>query len=249
MPSDPKKGEREYFARIGEDGIAHSLRKPFSEENCPVHLSNVDAIFHFMRPPPARVIEFGCGVGWLSSFFAQRGYEVLGIDISPDAIAAAKDAPLCRGLKNLQFQVGDYEDVVPADFDYAVFYGALHHAEDELLAVKRAYEALKPGGTMIAFETNVGHSLTPSSIKAVQEFGVHEKDMSCAYIAKLGREAGFKRHLVLQRPHQLLKSLYRQTYAKGTSLFDLKARLLLNKLRLIRRLFAPREDKFIVLWK
>src|SRR5215217_7899512 len=91
MQFDPKKGEREYFARIGEAGIAHSLRKPFSDEYCSFNLSSLDALFHFLAPPPAQLIEFGCGVGWLSAFLAQRGYEVTGVDISPDAIAAAKE--------------------------------------------------------------------------------------------------------------------------------------------------------------
>ena len=83
----------------------------------------------------------------------------------------------------------------------------------------------------------------------VAEFGVHEKDMSCTYIAELGRRAGFQRHLVLQRPHQILRSLYRPSYAKGSSSLDLKIRLFLSKLRVIRHLFHRFEDKFIVLWK
>lgn len=250
MLHDPKKGEREYFARIGEAGITHSLQKPFSEEECPKHLSNIDALFHLLRPPPARIVEFGCGVGWLATFLAQRGYEVHGIDISPDAIAAAKNALLSRGLTNLHFAVGDYEDPPPRrDFDYVIFYGALHHAEDEHRAVQHAYAALRPGGTMIAFETDDDHATQSASIKAVREFGVHEKNMSCAYIAELGQKAGFTRHLILQRPHQILRCLYRPSYERGTGGFDLKFRLFLSKLRVIRHLFHRYEDKFVVLWK
>jgi 2-polyprenyl-3-methyl-5-hydroxy-6-metoxy-1,4-benzoquinol methylase len=250
MQSDPKKGEREYFARIGQVGIAHSLRKPFSDEFCSYNLASLDALFHFLTPPPAQLIEFGCGVGWLSAFLAQRGYEVTAVDISPDAIAAADEMRIARGLHNLRFEVRDYEDAVPtANFDYALFYDALHHAEDEQLAVQRAYEALRPGGAMIAFEPDVGHSQAPGSVKAVKEYGVHEKDMSCAYIAELGKRAGFRRHLVLQRPHELMRTLYRPSYRNGTSQLDLKFRLFLSKLRVIRRLFNPGENKFIVLWK
>jgi SAM-dependent methyltransferase len=250
MPTDPKLGEREYFARIGAEGIRHSLRKPFSEAECTKHLSNIDAIFHLIAPPPARIIEFGCGVGWLATFLAQRGYEVWGVDISPDAIAAAREALSARGLANLHFAVGDYEEPPPrCDFDYAIFYGALHHAEDEYRAVQQAYAALHPGGVMIAFETDTGHAGLPASVRAVEEFGVHEKDMSCTYIAELGHRAGFTRHLILQRPHQILRSLYRPSYALSSSGLDLKLRLFLSKLRVIRHLFHRYEDKFIVLWK
>jgi SAM-dependent methyltransferase len=250
MQRDPKQGEREYFARIGAEGIRHSTLKPFSDEYCALNLANLDALFHFLTPPPAKLIEFGCGVGWLSLFLAQRGYQVTGVDISQDAIAAARQQCDARGLTNADFHVGDYEDAVPAaKYDYALFYDSLHHAEDEQLAVRRAYEALKPGGALIAFETSAGHSETEISKRAVTEFGVHEKDMTVEIIAQLGAQAGFSKHLILQRPHQLVRSLYRPSYALGTNNFDLKVRLFLSKLRVIRRLFNPGEEKFIILWK
>lgn len=251
MPPDPKQGEREYFARIGSEGIAHSARKPFSDESCSMNLANLTALFHLMEPPPGRVVEFGCGVGWLSLFFAQRGYQVTGVDISPDAIAAAQEQARARGLTaNARFVVGDYENFTTEEkCDYALFYDALHHAEDEQSAVRCAYEALKPGGALIAFETHAGHSQTDVSRKAVEEFGVHEKDMPSEYIARLGGQAGFSRHLILQRPHQLLRSLYRPSYRRGTSRFDLKLLRLLSKFRVIRRLFRREEEQFIILWK
>jgi SAM-dependent methyltransferase len=248
--TDPKKGEREYFARIGEEGIRHSLMKPFSDGECSKQLANIDALFHLLSPPPARIVEFGCGVGWLSLFLAQRGYQVHGVDISPEAIAAARRAAEPHRLPGLEYTLGDYEDPPPRrDFDYVIFHGALHHAEDERRAVQHAYEALRPGGAMIAFETDEGHAELPAAIQTVQEYGVHEKSMSCRYIAELGRAAGFTRHLILQQPHQILRSLYRPSYGKASSTFDLKTRLFLSKLRVIRHLFHRHEDKFIVLWK
>lgn len=249
-PPDPKRGEREYFARVGPAGIAHGLRKPFSDPWCPEILADVDALFHFLAPPPGRLIEFGCGVGWLSLFLAERGYDVLGVDIAPEAIAAAQQAARDRTLPNARFVLGDYEDPPPdAGFDYALFFSSLHHAEDERLAVRRAYEALRPGGVMLAFETGIGHSQTPGSIRAVQEFGVHEKDMPSEYVAKIGREIGFRRHVILQRPHEVVRLVYRSSYGKATSQWDLSGRYLLGRLRLLRRLFRREEQSFIVLWK
>jgi SAM-dependent methyltransferase len=249
MAADPKQGEREYFARIGPAGVRHATLKPFSEENCAANLAHLDALFHFLAPPPARVIEFGCGTGWLSLFLAARGYTVTGVDIAPEAIAAARDQAAQRGLA-VDFQLGDYESPPPATAcDYALFFDSLHHAEDEALAVRRAYEALRPDGALIAFETRAGHSATPASRRAVAEFGVHEKEMDVATIAALGRAAGFRRHLILPRAHEMMRSLYRPTYARAGSDFDLQVRLLLSKLRVIRRLFRRADDHFIVLWK
>lgn len=250
MTPDPKQGEREYFARIGPEGVRHSTLKPFGDDNCATNLANLDAIFHFLAPPPARIVEFGCGVGWLSLLLGRRGYDVIGIDISPEAIAAANRDRDARDLANVTFEIGDYEaPSSAANCDYALFYDSLHHAEAEQLAIQRAYEALKPGGMMIAFETSVGHSETAVSRRAVREFGVHEKDMTVDYIAQLGAKAGFRRHLILPRPHHLVRSLYRPSYSRGTGARDLRFRLFLSKLRVIRRLFRSSEEKFIVLWK
>lgn len=247
---DPKKGEREYFARIGAPGVRHATLKPFSEDNCAANLAHLDALFHFLTPPPARIVEFGCGTGWLSLFLATRGYAVTGIDIAPEAIDAARQQQESRGIGGAEFRVGDYEHPVAGEgFDYALFFDALHHAEDEQLAVQRAFDALRPGGAMIAFETREGHSETETSRRAVAEFGVHEKDMSCAKIARLGRRAGFRRHLILPRAHETMRSLYRPSYASATSQFDLRVRLFLSKLRAIRRLFTAADEQFIVLWK
>jgi len=247
---DPKKGEREYFARIGAAGVEQSTRKPFGDDACSMMLANLDALFHFLAAPPAHLIEFGCGVGWLSLLLAQRGYEVTGVDISPEAIAAAEKQSRERNLTNARFLVGDYEGFTPAEsYDYALFYDSLHHAEDELTAVRCAFDALRPGGAMIAFEPRHGHSLTATSQNAVKEFGVHEKDMPPDYIARLGRQVGFARHLILPRSHEVMRSLYRPSYRRGTSVFDLKMLLLLSKLRAVRRLFSRSDEHFIVLWK
>ena len=40
----------------------------------------------FLPDPPARILDMGCGGGWTSIFFAKRGYEVVGQDISQDMI-------------------------------------------------------------------------------------------------------------------------------------------------------------------
>lgn len=57
-----------------------------------------------------------------------RGYEVLGLDISPDMIELAN-----KRLGKAKFSVCDYETgPIPGGFNIAIIYDALHHAEDEL---------------------------------------------------------------------------------------------------------------------
>jgi len=249
--ADPKRGEREYFARIGPTGIAHSSGKPFSDENCAVNLANMTALFSLLDAPPGRIVEFGCGVGWLSLFLARRGYTVVGVDISPDAVAAANAQRDAQQIRGAEFVVADYEEFSTTEkFDCALFYDSLHHAEDERAALRCAHRALRDGGMLIAFEPGHGHSGKAASVRAVREFGFHEKDMPADYIVRLGREAGFRRHLFLPRPYEVARRLYKPGYAGATGPGDLFGRYVLGKLRLIRFLFHHRRKApIVVLWK
>ncbi len=253
MPApDPKQGEREYFARVGPDEIKRALGKPFTDRKCEWDLGNVTAIFHLLGEPPAKVAELGCGVGWLSIMLAQRGFDVLGVDISPDAIAAGEAQRDAMGLERLNFQVADYEELSAdnGSFDAAIFFSSLHHAEDEQAAMATAYRLLKPNGMLIAFEPGSGHGGTESSRKAVEEFGVHEKDMPIAKIIALGEQVGFRRHLKLPEPWDFLRTVYRPSYRNATSSGEVRNRFVLGALRAFRRFFFQREDQsFVVLWK
>jgi SAM-dependent methyltransferase len=248
---DPKQGEREYFARIGPAGIAHSIGKPFTDDRCAVNLANMAALFHLLDAPPQRIVEFGCGVGWLSLFLARRGYTVTGVDIAPEAIAAACSERDSQRVVGATFVVADYEEFSVAEqFDCALFYDSLHHAEDERAAVRCAHRSLRDGGMLIAIEPGHGHSKKDHSVRAVREFGVHEKDMPADHIVRLGREAGFRRHVLLPRPHEVVRRLYRPGYARATGPGDLFVRYVLGKLRLIRfMLHHRRKAPIVVLWK
>lgn len=248
-PFDPKQGEREYFARIGEAGRTHAARKPFSDDNCADYLIKTGAFLLLMPPAPARVVEFGCGTGWLSLIFAERGYDVTGIDIAPEAIAIAEKLRDERGLR-ATFRVSDYENArVDPPADCVIFHDALHHAESESDALRAAYAALRPGGMVICMEPGEGHSVAATSVHAVQEYGVHEKDMPPEHIIRHARAAGFTRHVVLPWPLRHNRAIYRHSYALAPSNSDLRGRRLMGFWRAIRGFFHARKQGVVVLWR
>jgi len=248
---DPKQGEREYYARIGAEGIRHALGKPFTDDVCNQKLSHVAAIFNLLEAPPSRVLEFGCGVGWLCLMLACHGHQVTGVDIAPEAIAAAEAQRDMFAVTGLQYEVGDYESFQPPEaVDAVIFYEALHHAEDEAAAIRAAFQALKPGGMLIAFEPGEGHQDTPAAQEVIARYGLHEKDMPIARIVELGRAAGFTRHLTLPEPWDFLRRVYRRSYGRATTSGAARGKFILGTLRAFRHYFFPREDQsFAVLWK
>jgi SAM-dependent methyltransferase len=247
---DPKQGEREYFARIGEEGRRHARRKPFSDAHCLEYLANLTTILSVMRPPPARVVEFGCGTGWLGLLIAETGYTVIGVDISPEAIAMAEELRDARGITTASYQLADYESVtIDPPADYVIFHDALHHAEAETDALRAAHQALRPGGMVICVEPGEGHSQAASSRRAVAEFGVHEKDMPPRTILRHARAVGFKRSLVLPWPWFHLRSVYRPVYSDARSRWDLLGRKALSFLRFIRYFLRTRRQGMVLLWR
>src|SRR5437763_1282830 len=105
----PRTGELTYYERLGEGGQQFALAKPFSDADCGLYLMRVGALFSLLPPPPARVLECGCGTGWLAHLLARRGYEVVATDVAPDAIRLARENPVFRQGAPPEFLVADTE--------------------------------------------------------------------------------------------------------------------------------------------
>lgn len=100
---------------------------------------------------PERVLEVGCGEGTQSDYFPDSFY--LGLDLSPNRIAAAKEiAP------EKSFAVSDALNLAVQNesFDMVFCYGLLHHvAKKEVSEVMREMAAAcRPGGRIVFMEPN-----------------------------------------------------------------------------------------------
>jgi len=186
-----KEGEIHYLRNLGEEGVRHAAAKPFSDAHCSEYLAEIGAILSLLPAPPARLLDLGCGTGWTSVFFAKRGHDVVGVDISPDMIRQANRLRDKEELANLRFLASDYEQMdFQEEFDCAVFFDSLHHAVDEALALRKTFQALRPGGLCVTSEPGEGHAAVSAEIAA--RYDVTEKDMPPAKIMALGRDAGFQ---------------------------------------------------------
>ncbi|MBM3270550.1 MAG: class I SAM-dependent methyltransferase [Candidatus Sericytochromatia bacterium] len=105
---------------------------------------------------PARVLEMGCGTGYLALELARRGHAVLAVDPSEESLGCARHtAALVReeggALANLRYDCaafGDWDPPAEA-FDTIVFNQSLHHIPDLAATVARARRLLRSGGKVV----------------------------------------------------------------------------------------------------
>ena len=104
------------------------------------------AVEEFVRaslpPPTARVLEIGAGDGELAARLGAAGYEVVAID------PAGEGAVLPVALLEL--------DEPHASFDAALAVVSLHHVEPLEPSCRRLAEVVRPGGTLVVDEFDVG---------------------------------------------------------------------------------------------
>jgi len=96
-----------------------------------------------------RILEVGCGTGWLSEALAQFG-PVTGVDLSPKAIEIAK-----QRCPQAQFLCGDFSSLdLPQPFDVVVTADTIAHVEDQQAFVDRIAALLVRGGLLLLMSQN-----------------------------------------------------------------------------------------------
>jgi SAM-dependent methyltransferase len=99
----------------------------------------LDFVEAWLPPPPARVLEVGCGRGDLARAIAERGHEVVAID--PEAPEG--DIFLAVPLEEL---------AAPGPFDAVIANRSLHHVADLSGALDKIASLLPPEGPLILHE-------------------------------------------------------------------------------------------------
>lgn len=129
-------------------------------------------VVELLDPKPGeRILDAGAGTGHLAARIAASGAEVLGIDASPEMVAAAR-----REYPQVPFEVADlrtYRPVMPFD---AVFSNAtLHWILEAEAAAATLAAAVRPGGRLVAEFGGEGNveTLTTALRTAIGEITGH----------------------------------------------------------------------------
>lgn len=107
--------------------------------------------------PGMRLLDGGCGGGRNLNYFLKSGFDVCGVDTSPEAIAQTRAlAALLQpnlSQENLRVEPVEAMSFADADFDLVISSAVLHFARDEehwQRMVREMWRVLKPGGIFFA---------------------------------------------------------------------------------------------------
>lgn len=116
--------------------------------------------------PPARIADFGCGVGWSSIGMAQAypNVQVDGFDLDAPSIEVAQ-ANLREAKVNgrVQFHVRDAGDpTLSGQYDLVTAFECVHDMSDPVRALRTMRNLVNGNGTVLIVDERVGDTFTPT---------------------------------------------------------------------------------------
>jgi len=115
-----------------------------------VRLRIIAATMEELKIRNAKILEAGCGTGWLSDRLSEFG-KVTGVDLGSEILETAQ-----RNYPQVEFRSGDVHtlDLPVNAFDVIVTSEVLSHVPDQPAFIRRLAELLKPGGFLLITTQN-----------------------------------------------------------------------------------------------
>ncbi len=149
------------------------------------------------------VLDLGSGAGFdcfLSANRVGKNGRVIGVDMTPDMLEKARENALKDGYKNVEFRLGEIENLPVADnhVDIIISNCVINLSPDKERVFKEAHRVLKPGGRLMVSDIVLLEELPEAVQKSVAAY------VSCLAGAALKekyldavKKAGFKEIKVL----------------------------------------------------
>ena len=123
-----------------------------------------DRAFGMVAPEPGtRILDAGCGSGWLSRLIASRmpDCEVVGIDINPDYVAFASAKAREAGLDNLSYRTASLTELPfeGGSFDTVFSLMVLMFLANRREAISEMARVCREGGRVIAMQQGIALQL------------------------------------------------------------------------------------------
>jgi len=134
---------RSFYAQLGAEGLANRTRPEWDGQ--------IVAALLELLPARAQVLDAGCGYGRIALPLARAGYEVEGVDLSPNLLDAARAAAAAEDLA-IGFTLGSITQLPfpAASFDAVLcLWSAFHELleeDEQVQAVREFRRVLRAGG-------------------------------------------------------------------------------------------------------
>ena len=168
----------------------------------------------------ARILDFGCGSGWLSLELARNGCHVEAYDISPKAIKLAKKMlkqnPYKNNFGSIKYNLKDITKVELGieKYDAVTGWSSFHHIPNVKAFIQKVYKALKKDG-LIATMDDMPQSRLERSISYLFEFILPTYNLS--YIEKVKKIIN-----IMFKKENLRKEIFSpMEKAKHTSVYEI----------------------------
>jgi len=112
----------------------------------------VGAVASLSLPRHAPVLDIGCGAGSDAIFLAECGYQVIGVDFSPEALKLAKQkADAANSVVNWRHGSALDLPVESSSIAFAADRGCFHHIQrtDRARYADEIFRVLQPGGCLL----------------------------------------------------------------------------------------------------
>ena len=141
-----------YYDNLADRLVAVESRNWHLQSRMALNLETID---RFVRAREPRVLDVGCGTGFLLEQLAGRGFHGIGVDLSPESVEHANRRLAEIGAADrLTAMVGSAYEPPEGPFDLIALTDVLEHLEDPRRCLAALRAQLAPDGLLVISTPN-----------------------------------------------------------------------------------------------